>query len=40
MNGNRLDYSWKDVRAIKAKMSDVTTAYYETARWMLMNNKK
>ena len=40
MNGNRLDYSWKDVKAIKAKMSDVTTAYYETARWMLMNNKK
>ena len=40
MNGNRLNYSWKDVKAIKAKMSDVTTAYYETARWMLINNKK
>jgi phosphoglycerol transferase MdoB-like AlkP superfamily enzyme len=40
MNGNRLNYSWKDVKAIKAKMSDVTTAYYETARWMIMNNKK
>ena len=40
MNGNRLNYGWKDVKAIKAKMSEVTTAYYETARWMLINNKK
>ncbi len=40
VNGNRLNYSWQKVKAIKAKMSEVTTAYYETARWMLMNNKK
>src|SRR5947207_4746101 len=40
MNGNRLNYSWQNVKDIKAKMSGVTTAYYETARWMLMNNKK
>lgn len=40
MNGNRLYYNWPDVKAIKSKMSDFTTAYYETARWMLMNNKK
>jgi phosphoglycerol transferase MdoB-like AlkP superfamily enzyme len=37
---NRLSYSWQEYQAIKAKMSEVTTAYYETARWMLMNNKK
>jgi hypothetical protein len=40
VNGNRLNYSWQEVKSIKAKMSEVTTAYYETARWMLMNNKK
>jgi phosphoglycerol transferase MdoB-like AlkP superfamily enzyme len=39
VNGNRLNYSRQEVKAIKAKMSEVTTAYYETARWMLMNNK-
>ena len=26
--------------SIKLKMSEVTTAFYETAKWMLMNNKK
>lgn len=26
--------------SIKFKMSELTTAYYETAKWMLMNNKK
>jgi phosphoglycerol transferase MdoB-like AlkP superfamily enzyme len=26
--------------SIKAKMSTVTTAFYETAKWMLLNNKK
>lgn len=40
IRGNTLNYSWQDVKAIKSKMSAVTTAYYETARWMLMNNKK
>jgi len=40
LNSNRLNYSWHDVKAIKSKMSEITTAYYETARWMLMNNKK
>jgi len=40
MNSNRLTYTWPEVKAIKSKMSVVTTAYYETARWMLMNNKK
>ena len=40
LNSNTLNLSWHDVQAIKAKMSEVTTAYYETARWMIMNNKK
>ena len=40
IKGNRLNLSWQEVKTIKAKMSRVTTAYYETARWMLMNNKK
>src|SRR6266487_212728 len=40
VNGNRLNHTWQDVTAIKSKMSEITTAYYETARWMLMNNKK
>ncbi|HVG40544.1 MAG TPA: sulfatase-like hydrolase/transferase, partial [Chitinophagaceae bacterium] len=26
--------------SLKAKMSELTTAYYETAKWMLLNNKK
>lgn len=26
--------------SIKRKMSEVTTAFYETAKWMLLNNKK
>jgi hypothetical protein len=26
--------------SIKSKMSEVTTAFYETAKWMLLNNKK
>ena len=40
MNSNTLNYQWQEVKTIKANMSSVTTAYYETARWMLMNNKK
>jgi len=33
-------YSATQQDSIKAKMSEVTTAFYETAKWMLMNNKK
>ncbi|HEY1871154.1 MAG TPA: LTA synthase family protein, partial [Chitinophagaceae bacterium] len=40
INGNTLNYQWPDIKAIKSKMATVTTAYYETARWMIMNNKK
>jgi phosphoglycerol transferase MdoB-like AlkP superfamily enzyme len=40
LKGNNINYNWEEVKTIKARMSEVTTAYYETARWMLMNNKK
>jgi phosphoglycerol transferase MdoB-like AlkP superfamily enzyme len=33
-------YSKKEQDSIKIKMSEVTTAFYETAKWMLINNKK
>lgn len=33
-------YSLSQQDSIKEKMSGVTTAFYETAKWMLMNNKK
>ncbi len=34
--------SWTKTRqdSIKARMSKITTAFYETSRWMLMNNKR
>jgi len=34
-----LHYSAQQQDSICKKLSEVTTAYYETARWMLMNNK-
>jgi phosphoglycerol transferase MdoB-like AlkP superfamily enzyme len=33
-------YKKQQEDSIKAKMSELTTAYYETAKWMLLNNKK
>jgi phosphoglycerol transferase MdoB-like AlkP superfamily enzyme len=39
IQGNSLNYTWQEQKAIRTKMSEITTAYYETARWMLMNNK-
>jgi len=35
-----LVYSKQQQDSIKLKMSEITTAFYETAKWMLMNNKK
>lgn len=32
-------YSKHQVDSIKNRLSEITTAYYETSRWMLMNNK-
>ena len=34
------NYSTAQKDSIKNKMSEVTTAFYETAKWMLLNNKK
>lgn len=33
-------YSARELDSIRTKMSTVTSAYYETAKWMLMNNRK
>jgi phosphoglycerol transferase MdoB-like AlkP superfamily enzyme len=33
-------YTKKQQDSIKMKLSEQTTAFYETAKWMLMNNKK
>ena len=33
-------YTQEQQDSIKMKMSEVTTAFYETAKWMLLNNKK
>jgi phosphoglycerol transferase MdoB-like AlkP superfamily enzyme len=33
-------YTKQQKDSIKLKMSEVTTAFYETAKWMLINNKK
>jgi phosphoglycerol transferase MdoB-like AlkP superfamily enzyme len=37
---NNLSYTPKQLDSVKAKMSELTSAYYETARWMLVHNKK
>jgi len=37
--GNVLPFNREEQDSIKRKMSEVTTAFYETAKWMLMNNK-
>ncbi|MFL5810289.1 MAG: LTA synthase family protein, partial [Flavisolibacter sp.] len=39
LNDN-ISYTPKQVDSIKARMSELTSAYYETARWMLVHNKK
>jgi phosphoglycerol transferase MdoB-like AlkP superfamily enzyme len=40
VNGNTLSYSKWQQDSIKSKMSRITTSFYETAKWMLMNNKR
>jgi phosphoglycerol transferase MdoB-like AlkP superfamily enzyme len=37
---DKVTYSPHQVDSIKRRMSDVTSAFYETARWMLVHNKK
>lgn len=39
ITGNVLPFNRAEQDSIKRKMSEVTTAFYETAKWMLMNNK-
>ena len=39
-DGEELLYTLAQQDSIKKKLSGVTTAIYETGRWMLMNNKK
>jgi phosphoglycerol transferase MdoB-like AlkP superfamily enzyme len=40
MRGSQLPYTKQQQDSIKAAMATITSAFYETARWMLMNNKK
>jgi len=40
VNNNHLVYNQSQIDSISAKMSTLTTAFYETAKWMLMNNKR
>jgi len=39
ITGSVMPFSRQEQDSIKRKMSEVTTAFYETAKWMLMNNK-
>ena len=39
-SGNAGNYSKAQQDSIQKKLSVFTTAFYETARWMIMNNKK
>jgi phosphoglycerol transferase MdoB-like AlkP superfamily enzyme len=39
LNGQPLLFSKRSQDSIKAEMSSLTTGFYETSKWMLMNNK-
>lgn len=39
MKGEKLNCSQIEKETIKSKLSTFTSAYFETSRWMLMNNK-
>jgi phosphoglycerol transferase MdoB-like AlkP superfamily enzyme len=39
ITGNVLPFNRQEQDSIKQKMSELTSAFYETAKWMLMNNK-
>lgn len=38
-NGNTLNYSPEEQASLKARLSQLAHAYFETGRWMLVNNK-
>lgn len=40
VNGSQLPFSTRQQDSIKAKMLTITSALYETAKWMLMNNPR
>lgn len=40
MRNEKLPYTQKQQDSIQKKLSNLTTGFYETAKWMLMNNKK
>jgi len=40
VTGEKLPYTPEQQDSIKTKLNEVTTAMYETSRWMLMNNKE
>ena len=40
VSGDELPYTAAQQDSIKTKLSQVTSAMYETGRWMLMNNKE
>jgi len=39
LNGNQLTCSLEEKGKIASRLSEFSTAYFETAKWMLMNNK-
>jgi phosphoglycerol transferase MdoB-like AlkP superfamily enzyme len=39
VTGEQLPYTTAQQDSIKAKLTNVTTAIYETGKWMLMNNR-
>lgn len=39
VTGKPLPYSVEELKSLRAKMAAFTTGYYETAKWMLCNNK-
>jgi phosphoglycerol transferase MdoB-like AlkP superfamily enzyme len=40
LNGGQLNCSPKEKEAIRSKLSQFSSAFFETAKWMLMNNKE
>ncbi|MES1220750.1 MAG: hypothetical protein ABUT20_34940, partial [Bacteroidota bacterium] len=39
LNNQPLPFTKTEQDSIKAQLSELTTGFYETAKWMLMNNK-
>ena len=39
LNSNQLELNNAQQDSVKAKLSELTSAMYETAKWMLVNNK-